>query len=192
MKFIRAVLNIIKYLFTVLILILSLIILINIFQIKILNKTYPSFLGYSYFKVVSNSMAPGIIKNDIIIIKKQDKYQIDDIITYIKDKSFITHRIVGEKDKFYLTKGDANNIGDDPILKSKAMGKVVKVLKGIGIWKDIILTPQVLILLIITLLLFNDSFKDWTKSKFYYLQDFKLSKNSIIEEKGDINAKKKK
>lgn len=182
MKNMKWLLKILKNISAVFIFILASFIMINLFQRYVLKLDHPSFFGYSYFKVVSNSMAPTIKKGDFIIVKEFPEYKVKDIITYKKDKSFITHRIIKIDDYLY-TQGDYNNVGDEKIKKDQVVGKVTKILKGVGVWQDILFTPKILILLIITLLLFNNSFKDWTKSKYYYLQDFKISKNSIIEER---------
>ena len=84
------------------------------------------FFGIKLFRVGSGSMNPYLKINDIIVVKSQDEYQINDVITYkIKDNELITHRIVDINNNKVVTKGDANNIVDKPIKKKNIIGKVV-------------------------------------------------------------------
>ena len=81
--------------------------------------------GYSFLIVLTGSMEPEIEMGSFIIIKKCNNYNIGDIVTYLEDDYFITHRIV-EKDKEKLiTKGDNNNEKDIEITNNKISGKVV-------------------------------------------------------------------
>ena len=96
-----------------------------IFMIKIFNILNIPFFGYQSFKVISGSMEPAIMVSDKIIVKQQKNYQIGDIITYKSGDEYITHRIIEiDKDKV-ITKGDANNTNDEPILIEQIIGKVI-------------------------------------------------------------------
>lgn len=191
-KIISRVLAFLKYILIVLISILTLIVFTNFFQLKILKQEYPNFFGYSFFKVISDSMAPTIVTNDIIIVKlgKED-IKINDIITYKVNNAYVTHRVSNIKDNLYITRGDYNNVGDKPVLKENIVGKVIKTFKKLGIWKDVFSSPPVFILLVITLLLFNDSFKDWTKLQYYRYKDFRITRDSIIEGRDEKEKTKK-
>ena len=48
-----------------------------------------------------------------------------DIITYIDDNHFVTHRIVSKNNKSIITKGDNNNAVDSEVKQSRILGKVV-------------------------------------------------------------------
>ncbi len=184
-KIVNKILAIFKSILTILIICIMAIILINFIQLKILKKEYPNFFGYSFFEVVTNSMAPTIKTNDIIIVKLDAEIKKDDIITYKKDNTFVTHRVTDIINDLYIAKGDANNIGDKPISKASVVGKVIKKFDNAAIWRKVLFTPHVFIALIVTLLLFSSSFRDWTKNQYYRLKDFKITKDSIIEEKND-------
>ena len=57
----------------------------------------------TYFVVASGSMSGTIEVNDVIIVKLNDAYQEDDIVTFKNNGSFITHRVERiEKDKVKL------------------------------------------------------------------------------------------
>ena len=74
--------------------------------------------GYGILKVKSGSMEPTILTGSIIIIKKQENYEIGEIITYkVQDKYLITHRIIEKYENGFFCKGDNNNIQDEEIVK---------------------------------------------------------------------------
>lgn len=134
------------------------------FQVKILKNDYANFFGYSMFEVQTGSMSDYINAGDWIILKLTKDVDTKDVITYKQDGNYITHRVVEIYNGTYITKGDANNTKDDPIDQSQIVGKVVKVLGGFGILRKTIFNPAVIIALIITLLLFNLTFKSDVES----------------------------
>lgn len=170
--------------------IMSLIVVINFIQLNILKKEYTNFFGYSVFKVISDSMAPYIRKDDVIIVKITDDIKPGDVITYKLNEDFITHRVESINDDSYITRGDSNNIGDKPVPKKDVVGKEIKIFKKLGIWKDILMTPKVFILLIFTIAIFSSSFKDWTKKQYYKFKDFRITNDSIIEGRSDEDEKR--
>ena len=111
------------------------------------------FFGYRTSVIVSDSMGsvdPGnrsyitdemeqIQKYDVITTKDYQSYeeiQKYDVITYFSGESLICHRVVDLYEdngvQYIVTRGDANNINDDPIAYSLVRGKVVSVSKGTG------------------------------------------------------------
>ena len=191
-KILSTFLKVIEYILKTAITIITIIVLFNFVQLKIMKKSYPNFFGYTLFKVISDSMYPAIKQNDVIIVKiNEQNIQKNDVITYKVNKDFITHRVVDIRDNAYITKGDYNNTGDTPIFKTDVVGKVIKVLPKFGVWKDVLMTPKILIVFFITIFLFSSSFKDWTKKKYHYLKDFRITNDSIIEGIGENDEKKK-
>lgn len=127
--------------------------------VNLLKKSYVNYFGYTAFEVASGSMANTINIDDLVIIKLGNtNLKEKDIITYISEKDFITHRIVSVEGESIIAKGDANNTEDNNIQRKDVIGKVVKVIPGAGVWKKVIMTPKVLILLFVTLVLFNFAF----------------------------------
>ncbi len=95
--------------------------------------THPNVFGYSTAVVVSGSMQPEINVDDLVIIKKQKTYQKNDIIAFNAGNSFVTHRIIDETPKGFITKGDANNTEDKAVVQKKDIsGKVVLTVANIG------------------------------------------------------------
>lgn len=82
---------------------------------------------FRYFIIKSESMYPTLKMNDIIIVKKQEKYNVGDIITYkYNNEYFITHRIIKVYNNLFSTKGDNNNVEDDEKVEiNNVKGKVV-------------------------------------------------------------------
>ena len=160
--------KIIDYTLNVLIVILAIFLLISVytaFQVKVLGNEYSNFFGYSLFEVQTGSMHGTIESGDWIVVKTSRDVEIGDIVTYKHGKDFITHRVIESYKGTYVTKGDANNAKDDPIDQSQIVGRVVKIFHGFGILRKTIFNPFVIILLIISLYLFNLTFKSG-KSKF--------------------------
>lgn len=91
------------------------------------NKILIQPFGYSVLIVCSGSMNPNIKTGNIIIIKKTEKYQVDDVVTFSKNaKKLITHRIIDKCENEFITKGDNNNVQDDEKVKENEIyGKVI-------------------------------------------------------------------
>lgn len=93
------------------------------------------------FIVKSGSMRPAIFEGSVVFIKRGYKdLKINDIITFIKPDNYrenVTHRFISEVNKdgktFFKTKGDANNVEDQWLLRREAIwGKVVLTLPLFG------------------------------------------------------------
>ena len=192
MKNKKLISRVIDGILNVLIVLFAIFLLISIYtviQVKVLKNEYSNFFGYSLFEVQTGSMHGTIEAGDWIIIKSTKDVKVGDIVTYRSSNDYITHRIIESYKGTYVTKGDANNSSDDPIDQSQIVGKVVKKLSGFGILRKTIFNPVVIILLFITLYLFNLTFKT-TKSNL----DLKIEKlfNTIKDKvKSKINNTKK-
>lgn len=109
--------------------ILIILISVTIISIKFCLKDSQPF-GVTILRVSSNSMVPKFKKGDFIVIKKQKKYNVGDIITFevIEENSkyYITHRIVEKNENKFITKGDANNKNDNyKVYENAIKGKVI-------------------------------------------------------------------
>ena len=99
----------------------------------------PSFYIYKAYLISTESMEPELKKGDAIIIKKvaEDQLRVNDIVTFKINGEIITHRIVRIDDvnseKFYITKGDNNNVEDSDELKfSDIEGKQIIKIPHLG------------------------------------------------------------
>ena len=50
-------------------------------QLKVFDKDYVNFFGYTIFQVITGSMEDTIKINDIVIVKLTDEVEVGDIIT---------------------------------------------------------------------------------------------------------------
>ncbi len=99
----------------------------------------PSFYIYKAYLISTESMEPELKKGDAIIIKKvsEDQLRVNDIVTFKINSEIITHRIVRIDDvnseKFYITKGDNNNVEDSDELRfSDIEGKQIIKIPHLG------------------------------------------------------------
>jgi len=103
--------------------------------------------------VQSGSMEPAIKTGSLVMIKKADDYQKEEVITYQNEQDSrvtATHRIVEIKDGQFITKGDANNAVDTTAVpKNLILGKVTLVIPLLGYLISFIKTLPGLIILII-------------------------------------------
>ena len=125
----------------VLLLLVSLAYLFIIITPKIFEDFYP--FGIKTAVVLTGSMEPTIEIDDFIIVKKPDKIEIDDIVSY-KDSTHskeVLHRVVKINGNEITTKGDANNVEDKPIDKSQITGVYIGKIKYLGNIISFITTP---------------------------------------------------
>lgn len=155
------------------ILAIALIMAYNHIQINIKGNTYTTMLGYSAFEVATGSMSNTIEIGDVILVKliePNEPVSENEIVVFTQDTKLVTHRIIKINGDKIITKGDANNTQDDPISRGQIIGKVVKIIPDVKMWKEIILTPKVLIPTSISILLLwiffsYDKEKDVKKTK---------------------------
>ncbi len=139
MEIVKKVLNSILIIITILIIIFNLYILYNR---EILKQDTVKVFGYSAFIIVSGSMEPTINVDDLIIIKEENNYKEQEIVTYKSNKnSIITHRITRIENELIYTKGDNNNTEDEPIKASQIQGKLVYKINGFGKIVTILSSP---------------------------------------------------
>lgn len=113
-----------------------LILLLNLWGIAstvLLKRPLPEVFGYSYLAVLTGSMEPAVSAGDLIVIYRQTDYHVGDIITFLENGIFTTHRISAAGPNGYQTKGDANSAADsDLVPPEQIMGRVVWVFPGVG------------------------------------------------------------
>ena len=131
-----------------------------IIQTIIKPESTPDVFGYKTFTVVSGSMEPTISIDDIIIVKKVEKndIQLNDIITFNIDGEIITHRVkdykVIQDEVIYTTKGDNNDVTDIHEvnfrnIEGKYINKIPKIGKVFSLLKNKYIFSFIFILLII-------------------------------------------
>jgi len=87
------------------------------------------------FVVLSGSMEPELSPGDVVIVDASASVEVGDVITYRSpgDSVPTTHRVVGERDGGYETKGDANENVDAGLVGPEAViGQVVLTIPLLG------------------------------------------------------------
>ena len=176
------------------ILAIALIMAYNHIQINIKGNTYTTMLGYSAFEVATGSMSNTIEIGDVILVKliePNETLSENEIVVFTQDTTLVTHRIIKINGDQIITKGDANNKEDDPITRKQIIGKVVKIIPNVKMWKEIILTPKVLIPSSISILLLWIFFS-YDKEKNVKTTNKIIEKQENIEEDIESNGEPEK
>ena len=106
--------------------------------IIVLVYFYSGYFKYYAIVIASGSMMPNINVGDVVIVdRKSNDFDVNDVIAYKKKNLIIVHRIVKKvkvgSSYYYYTKGDANSSMDDfAIDTSMIVGKVKLKLPYIG------------------------------------------------------------
>jgi len=122
----------------------------------------PGFLGYKPLIVLSGSMEPTILPGDIVIVKEvpAEDLQKGDIVSYLRENSVITHRIMEisqtDGNRNFYTKGDNNNADDGvPVTDDMLEGKYLFRIPRLGHAAIFMQTPTGMLLFIaVPLILF--------------------------------------
>lgn len=170
--------NIILNILIIIVTILTMIGFYYVFQIQILKKEYANLFGYTFFEVSTGSMAPTIQVGDVVVVKITKEIEENEIIVFRQQNYFVTHRLIQKNGEQIITKGDANNTEDKAIQIDDVLGKVIKIVPQVGIWKRILLSPEVfglvVILVIFASVLYiytskSEEKKEWLSKKEDYI-----------------------
>ena len=124
--------NIIEWIINGFLVLLTVLVGYYFVQVAIIKTPTPSLFGYSYYYIETGSMEDYISIGDVIIVKKTNDYEYDEVITFIHegDKIVTTHRIVEVHDDYYITKGDANNAEDkEKVYDYEIVGEVIHIIE---------------------------------------------------------------
>ena len=166
------------------------------FLLNRISGVTPAIMGYTIQRVTSGSMEPELAVGDVIISKQVDDVSVlvvDDIITFDGGSQYehrnVTHRVVTapyeDNGRIYLqTKGDANEIPDNPIYASQVQSKMIRKAPFLTVLYNFFLSPWGLIVFILLLLLiFFDELINIVKitSGYYDSEEKEESISEIIE-----------
>lgn len=94
--------------------------------------------GFTLLNVETGSMQPELSVNSLIFVQRIDPAEISqgDIITFVMNEEGVlaTHRVqnVDSGSRTFVTKGDANNTEDPPVMWDNVIGKVRFKIPGVG------------------------------------------------------------
>ena len=81
--------------------------------------------GYGAAMVLSGSMEPTFFTGDLIVVQECETAAVDDIVVYQDGGSLVVHRVIALEGDTVTTKGDANNVADEPIPLADVKGRVL-------------------------------------------------------------------
>ena len=118
----------------------------------------PTLFGFATAVVISGSMEPTIRVNDLVVIRAQKEYNVDDVVTFRGDGLPVTHRIIGERTdgagvRYFITQGDNNNTPDrSEITADKIAGKVIRTVPKFGYVQSFLQKPIGFVVLSVALI----------------------------------------
>lgn len=165
---------------TMLIIFVSLVLGVNLYNWNaksLMGNVLPMPMGYGAAVVLTGSMEPTIMEDDLIVVAEQDSYETGDVVVYQSGSMLVVHRIVEMDGTTVITKGDANLAADEPIDASVIKGEVIAILPMLGSLARILKTPAATITLLIgAVLLLEASFR---KEKQKHSDDMERIKEEI-------------
>ena len=115
---------------------------------NLVGNKLPMPFGYGAAMVLSGSMEPEFSKGDLIIVKETEDFGLNDIVVFENGSSLVVHRGVGLDNDKIVTKGDANNVEDEPITHEDVLGKVLFWIPYLGTVVGFMKTPVGIIIVI--------------------------------------------
>lgn len=116
---------------------------------SLVGNRLPMPFGYGAAVVLSGSMEPELSKGDLIIVKESENPAVNDIVVFQDGGSLVVHRIMEIDEETVTTKGDANNVADEPVDISAVKGKVIFDIPYVGNVAGFLKTPVGTICIII-------------------------------------------
>ncbi len=179
------------------IIICIIILFLIVFNITLIIESYiypnelPSFLGIKSLIIVSESMEPSIMTNDVIFIvnTSRDDLEVGDIISFKIGNYINTHRIVRIEEEngeeVYITKGDNNDTEDGGYVEFEDIeGKYLFKLSGFGRIAEILKNKTTLIILLVILIIISYYEIRISKRKLKRKEErFEYNKNLLKENK---------
>lgn len=126
----------------------------------IVGNKLPMPFGYGLANVLSGSMEPTFSKGALLVVKEETQPEKGQIVVYQSGNELIVHRIINIDKNTITTKGDANNIADEPFDQTQIKGVVIVAIPVIGTIAEILKTPTGMILMLLAaFLLIEFSFR---------------------------------
>lgn len=113
------------------------------------GNALPMPFGYGAALVLTGSMEPTIMAEDMILVKEAETYEVGDIVVFQSGAMLVVHRVVEVTEDSLITQGDANNATDDPVAITDVKGIVLGWIPGAGPIVRLLKTPWVTIALIL-------------------------------------------
>jgi signal peptidase len=112
---------------------------------NLVGNRMPMPFGYGICVVLSGSMEPVLAVDDLVFIRETQDIAVGDIIVYQSGQELIIHRVVGLDGQMVVTKGDANNVADEPFDLSAVKGKMTGRIPAVGALVRLLKKPVVVV-----------------------------------------------
>lgn len=102
------------------------------FELKIMLKDNPELMGYVFYQQTDNSMEPDFSKDDIVITKIDEKYEVGDkVLMMSEDNKYVVRTVssIGANVSTSCTKCNEDN---KEVSKNAIIGKSVAKVVGFG------------------------------------------------------------
>ena len=150
---------------------------------SLMGNNMPMPFGYGCAVVLSGSMEPALKVDDLIFVKKQDDFEVGDIVVFEDEGSLTVHRLIAIDGETAVTKGDANNVADEPISRERIVGCLCGRIPKMGVVTRALKTPVGIILLLGgALLLVELSFRNDRKAGDEKVEQLKAEIRKLREE----------
>lgn len=108
---------------------------------RLVGNEMPMPFGYGAAVVLSGSMEPTLSTGDLIVVKEQPEYAINDVVVFQDNSGLVVHRIIAINGEYVVTQGDANNVADTPVSIESLKGVMVAAIPYMGTFANILKTP---------------------------------------------------
>lgn len=122
---------------------------INVYALnasRLTGNQVPMPFGVGASVVLSGSMEPELSVGDLLLLREQESYTEGDIIVYQSGAMPVVHRILSLRGETVITKGDANNVADEPFHCDAVKGKVILAIPWLGYAVWALKTPMGILL----------------------------------------------
>ena len=156
---------------------------------SLMGNTMPMPFGYGCAVVLSGSMEPALQLDDLIFVKAQEDCAVGDVVVFQDGASLTVHRLIAIDEQTAVTKGDANNVADEPISRDRIVGRLCGRIPKMGVVTRALKTPVgVIALLGGALLLAEISFRNDRKEGDEKVEQLKAEIRKLREEqeKGEL------
>lgn len=166
--------------------ILAIFIGVNVFWMNashLAGNAVPMPFGIGASVVLSGSMEPALSVGDLLIIREQEHYEVGSIVVYQSGNMPVVHRIVDLTGESVTTRGDANNMSDEPIPITAVKGEVIGAIPWVGnvVWA--LKSPvAVLIMLAAAVLMVEWSFRTGKAEKEAEKEKLKAEIRALMDE----------